>query len=159
MSQQWHFSCISLRSYSTVTKGPGKISLSFSLSLSLSLSLSAAQALVEYFSEPVWHSTNIRQEALIWVELTIDFISKHGCVGGFLDEGNCMSKLSAAFRSSAQVVQRKPYSCATFPETEKTSGFFNCESCWIRTSKKAARCRLSHCHLIQPSSLPTSAEM
>ena len=88
LSQQWHCSCISLRSYSTVTKGPGKISLS------------AAQALVEYFSEPVWYSTSVRQEAVTWVELTIDFISKYGCIGGFLDEGNCMSKLSAAFRSA-----------------------------------------------------------
>ena len=88
LCQQWQFSSIPLHSCSSLIKGPRKIPLL------------AAQALVEYFNEPVWYRTGVRQEGLTWVELTIDFVSKYGCVGGFLDERVCMSKLTAAFRTA-----------------------------------------------------------
>ena len=52
LCQQWHFSSIPLHLYS-------------------SLILLAAQALVEYFNEPVWYRTGVRQEGLTWAELPL----------------------------------------------------------------------------------------
>ena len=59
LCQQWHFSSIPLHSYSSLIKGPRKTPLL------------AAQALVEYFNEPVWYRTGVRQEGLTWAELPL----------------------------------------------------------------------------------------
>ena len=123
--KQWQFSSITLPSHNSLKRGRSKIETH------------AAQALVEYFGQLKWHLTHCQQDATSWVELTTDFISQYGCVGGFLDESCSMKKLSGNFRAAVvKLFKENHIPIQRFSSTKRLAAFSAAKASGVGIAKQ-----------------------
>ena len=92
---------------------------------------------MEYFGQPKWHLTHCKQEATSWVELTIDFISQYGCVGGLLDESCSMKKLSGNFRAAVvKLFKENHIPTQRFSSTKRLAAFSAAKASGVGIAKQ-----------------------